>query len=89
MGSPDKDRFQAEIDEGSLVSRVARDSGEQDRLGIRLLGLSRFDLAYATAGYHTNRRWRPIDLLRTRGDSAGEGTSAEPSDRTASVERPR
>jgi alkanesulfonate monooxygenase SsuD/methylene tetrahydromethanopterin reductase-like flavin-dependent oxidoreductase (luciferase family) len=56
---PTMARFQAEVDEGSLYLGSVETVATKVASVIRLLGLSRFDLAYATGEYPTNRRWRP------------------------------
>ena len=53
------DRFQAEIAEGSLYLGSPETVANKIAWVIRLLGLSRFDLAYATGRVPQNRRWRP------------------------------
>src|ERR1700688_2540544 len=59
---PTKDRFQAEIDEGSLYLGSPETVATKIAWVIRLLGLSRFDLAYATGRVPHEQKMATIEL---------------------------
>jgi probable LLM family oxidoreductase len=59
---PTMDRFQAEIDEGSLYLGSVETVATKIAWVIRLLGLSRFDLAYATGRVPHEQKMATIDL---------------------------
>jgi hypothetical protein len=56
------DRFQAEIDEGSLYLGSPETVATKIAWVIRLLGLSRFDLAYATGRVPHEQKMATIEL---------------------------
>jgi hypothetical protein len=56
------DRFQAEIDEGSLYLGSVETVATKIAWVIRLLGLSRFDLAYATGRVPHEQKMATIEL---------------------------
>jgi hypothetical protein len=56
------DRFQAEIDEGSLYLGSVETVAAKIAWVIRLLGLSRFDLAYATGRVPHEQKMATIEL---------------------------
>jgi alkanesulfonate monooxygenase SsuD/methylene tetrahydromethanopterin reductase-like flavin-dependent oxidoreductase (luciferase family) len=81
---PTMDRFQAEIDEGSLYLGSVETVASKIAWVIRLLGLSRFDLAYATGRVPHEQKMATIELYgrevipRVRAlleDAAGEPAS--------------
>ena len=59
---PTRDRFQAEIDEGSLYLGSPETVATKIAWVIRLLGLSRFDLAYATGRVPHEQKMATIEL---------------------------
>jgi alkanesulfonate monooxygenase SsuD/methylene tetrahydromethanopterin reductase-like flavin-dependent oxidoreductase (luciferase family) len=59
---PTLDRFQAEIDEGSLFIGSVETVATKIASVIRLLGLSRFDLAYATGRVPHEQKMATIEL---------------------------
>jgi alkanesulfonate monooxygenase SsuD/methylene tetrahydromethanopterin reductase-like flavin-dependent oxidoreductase (luciferase family) len=59
---PTMDRFQAEIDEGSLYLGSVETVASKIAWVIRLLGLSRFDLAYATGRVPHEQKMATIEL---------------------------
>src|SRR5258708_7600115 len=59
---PTMDRFQAEVDEGSLYLGSVETVANKIAWVIRLLGLSRFDLAYATGRVPHEQKMATIDL---------------------------
>jgi alkanesulfonate monooxygenase SsuD/methylene tetrahydromethanopterin reductase-like flavin-dependent oxidoreductase (luciferase family) len=59
---PTMDRFQAEIDEGSLYLGSVETVANKIAWVIRLLGLSRFDLAYATGRVPHEQKMATIEL---------------------------
>src|SRR3984893_5798129 len=59
---PTRDRFQAEIDEGSLYLGSPETVASKISWVIRLLGLSRFDLAYATGRVPHEQKMATIEL---------------------------
>jgi alkanesulfonate monooxygenase SsuD/methylene tetrahydromethanopterin reductase-like flavin-dependent oxidoreductase (luciferase family) len=59
---PTKERFQAEIDEGSLYLGSVDTVADKIAWVIRLLGLSRFDLAYATGRVPHAQKMATIEL---------------------------
>jgi probable LLM family oxidoreductase len=59
---PTMDRFQAEIDEGSLYLGSLETVASKVAWVIRLLGLSRFDLAYATGRVPHEQKLATIEL---------------------------
>src|SRR5580700_6246344 len=59
---PTMDRFQAEIDEGSLYLGSVETVATKIAWVIRLLGLSRFDLAYATGRVPHEQKMATIEL---------------------------
>src|SRR6267154_2561431 len=59
---PSMDRFQAEIDEGSLYLGSPETVATKIAWVIRLLGLSRFDLAYATGRVPHEQKMATIEL---------------------------
>jgi hypothetical protein len=56
------DRFQAEIEEGSLYLGSPETVATKIAWVIRLLGLSRFDLAYATGRVPHEQKMETIEL---------------------------
>ncbi len=56
------DRFQAEVDEGSLYLGSVETVATKIAWVIRLLGLSRFDLAYATGRVPHQQKMATIEL---------------------------
>jgi hypothetical protein len=56
------DRFQAEVDEGSLYLGSVETVATKIAWVIRLLGLSRFDLAYATGRVPHEQKMATIEL---------------------------
>jgi hypothetical protein len=56
------DRFQAEIDEGSLYLGSVETVASKIAWVIQLLGLSRFDLAYATGRVPHEQKMATIEL---------------------------
>jgi probable LLM family oxidoreductase len=60
---PTMDRFQAEIDEGSLYLGSVETVASKIAWVIRLLGLSRFDLAYATGRVPHEQKMATIELF--------------------------
>ena len=62
VGTTDEERFQAEIDGGSQYLGSAETVATKVAASIRLLGLSRFDLAYATGAVPHEQRMAMIDL---------------------------
>src|SRR5260370_32486392 len=58
---PTRDRFQAEVDEGSLYPGSVETVATKIAWVIRLLGLSRFDLAYATGRVPHEQKMATID----------------------------
>jgi hypothetical protein len=56
------DRFQAEVDEGSLYLGSVETVATKIAWVIRLLGLSRFDLAYATGRVPHEQKMAIIEL---------------------------
>jgi hypothetical protein len=63
---PSMDRFRAEIDEGSLYLRSSEAVATKIAWVIRLLGLSRFDLAYVTGARSTRAEAGHHRAVRTR-----------------------
>jgi probable LLM family oxidoreductase len=59
---PTRDRFQAEVDEGSLYLGSPETVATKIAWAIRLLGLSRFDLAYATGRVPHEQKMATIEL---------------------------
>jgi alkanesulfonate monooxygenase SsuD/methylene tetrahydromethanopterin reductase-like flavin-dependent oxidoreductase (luciferase family) len=59
---PTMDRFQAEIDEGSLYLGSVETVATKIAWVIQLLGLSRFDLAYATGRVPHEQKMATIEL---------------------------
>jgi probable LLM family oxidoreductase len=59
---PTMDRFQAEVDEGSLYLGSVETVATKIAWVIRLLGLSRFDLAYATGRVPHEQKMATIEL---------------------------
>jgi alkanesulfonate monooxygenase SsuD/methylene tetrahydromethanopterin reductase-like flavin-dependent oxidoreductase (luciferase family) len=59
---PTMDRFQAEVDEGSLYLGSVETVASKIAWVIRLLGLSRFDLAYATGRVPHEQKMATIEL---------------------------
>jgi probable LLM family oxidoreductase len=59
---PNRDRFQAEVDEGSLYLGSPETVATKIAWAIRLLGLSRFDLAYATGRVPHEQKMETIEL---------------------------
>jgi probable LLM family oxidoreductase len=59
---PTMDRFQAEVDEGSLYLGSPETVATKIAWVIRLLGLRRFDLAYATGGVPHEQKMATIEL---------------------------
>src|ERR1700716_1949302 len=59
---PTMDRFQAEVDEGSLYLGSVETVANKIAWVIRLLGLSRFDLAYATGRVPHEQKMATIEL---------------------------
>jgi hypothetical protein len=59
---PTMDRFQAEVDEGSLYLGSVETVATKIAWVIRLLGLSRFDLAYATGRVPHDQKMATIEL---------------------------
>jgi probable LLM family oxidoreductase len=59
---PTRDRFQAEVDEGSLYLGSPETVATKIAWVIRLLGLSRFDLAYATGRVPHEQKLATIEL---------------------------
>ena len=59
---PTRDRFQAEIDEGSLYLGSPETVAGKIAWVIRLLGLSRFDLAYATGRMPHEQKMATIEM---------------------------
>jgi len=59
---PTMERFQAEVDEGSLYLGSAETVATKIAWVIRLLGLSRFDLAYATGRVPHEQKMATIEL---------------------------
>src|SRR2546428_13976597 len=59
---PTMDRFQAEVDEGSLYLGSVETVAGKIAWVIRLLGLSRFDLAYATGRVPHEQKMATIEL---------------------------
>jgi probable LLM family oxidoreductase len=59
---PTMARFQAEVDEGSLYLGSVETVATKIAWVIRLLGLSRFDLAYATGGVPHEQKMATIEL---------------------------
>jgi probable LLM family oxidoreductase len=59
---PTMDRFEAEIEEGSLYLGSPETVANKIAWVIRLLGLSRFDLAYATGGVPHEQKMATIEL---------------------------
>jgi hypothetical protein len=59
---PTMDRFQAEVDEGSLYLGSVETVAAKIAWVIRLLGLSRFDLAYATGRVPHEQKMATIEL---------------------------
>jgi alkanesulfonate monooxygenase SsuD/methylene tetrahydromethanopterin reductase-like flavin-dependent oxidoreductase (luciferase family) len=59
---PTMDRFQAEIDEGSVYLGSVETIANKIAWVIRLLGLSRFDLAYATGRVPHEQKMATIEL---------------------------
>ena len=59
---PTRDRFQAEVDEGSLYLGSVETVATKIAWVIRLLGLSRFDLAYATGRVPNEQKMATIEL---------------------------
>jgi hypothetical protein len=56
------ERFQAEVDEGSLYLGSVETVATKIAWVIRLLGLSRFDLAYATGRVPHDQKMATIEL---------------------------
>jgi probable LLM family oxidoreductase len=92
---PTKNRFQAEIDEGSLYLGSVETVANKIAWVIRLLGLSRFDLAYATGRVPHEQKMATIELYgrevipRVRellADTADEPASGNQSPVAASAE---
>jgi len=75
MGAPTLSTFQGEIAGGSLYVGSPETVATKLADAIRLLGLSRFDLAYAVGRVPHEQRMATIELLRARGDSAGQGVA--------------
>src|SRR6202035_5498893 len=95
---PTMDRFQAEVDEGSLYLGSVETVATKIAWVIRLLGLSRFDLAYATGGVPHQQKLATIELYgrevipRVRellADRADEPASGNQSPVAASAESSR
>src|SRR5260370_17450067 len=64
---PTRDRFQAEVDEGSLYLGSVETVATKIAWVIRLLGLSSFDLAYATAPVPHEQNITTIELYGREG----------------------
>jgi len=91
---PTMARFQAEVDEGSLYLGSVETVATKIACVIRLLGLSRFDLAYATGRVPHEQKMATIELYgrevipRVRellAESADEPASGNPSQASATV----
>jgi probable LLM family oxidoreductase len=82
---PTLDRFQAEIDEGSLYLGSPETVANKIAWVIRLLGLSRFDLAYATGRVPHEEKMATIELYGREVVPRVRELLAETSDGPASV----
>src|SRR6202521_4071265 len=81
---PTMDRFQAEIDEGSLYLGSPETVATKIAWVIRLLGLSRFDLAYATGRVPHEQKLATIELYGREVIPRVRELLAEPADDPAS-----
>ena len=82
---PTRDRFQAEIDEGSLYLGSPETVATKIAWVIRLLGLSRFDLAYATGRVPHEQKMATIELYGREVIPRVRELLAETSDRPVAV----
>jgi probable LLM family oxidoreductase len=85
---PNRDRFQAEIDEGSLYLGSPETVATKIAWVIRLLGLSRFDLAYATGSVPHEQKMATIELYGREVIPRVRALLAEPPAEPASVGTP-
>jgi len=81
---PTMDRFQAEVDEGSLYLGSVETVATKIAWVIRLLGLSRFDLAYATGRVPHEQKMATIELYGREVIPRVRELLAEPADERAS-----
>jgi len=81
---PTMDRFQAEVDEGSLYLGSVETVATKIAWVIRLLGLSRFDLAYATGRVPHEQKMATIKLYGREVIPRVRELLAEPADEPAS-----
>jgi probable LLM family oxidoreductase len=82
---PTMDRFQAEIDEGSLYLGSPETVATKIAWAIRLLGLSRFDLAYATGRVPHEQKMATIELYGREVIPRVRELLAAPADKPASA----
>jgi alkanesulfonate monooxygenase SsuD/methylene tetrahydromethanopterin reductase-like flavin-dependent oxidoreductase (luciferase family) len=82
---PTIDRFQAEVDEGSLYLGSVETVATKIAWVIRLLGLSRFDLAYATGRVPHEQKMATIELYGREVIPRVRELLAEPTGEPASV----
>src|SRR3984885_2465536 len=75
---PTRERFQAEIDEGSLYLGSPETVATKIAWVIRLLGLERFDLAYATGRVPHEQKLATIELYGREGIPRVRALLAEP-----------
>jgi probable LLM family oxidoreductase len=81
---PTTERFQAEVDEGSLYLGSVETVATKISWVIRLLGLSRFDLAYATGRVPHEQKMATIELYGREVIPRVRELLAEPADEWAS-----
>jgi probable LLM family oxidoreductase len=84
---PTMDRFQAEIDEGSLYLGSVETVATKIAWVIRLLGLSRFDLAYATGQVPHEQKMATIELYGREVIPRVRELLSDPADQPASLEQ--
>jgi hypothetical protein len=77
-------RFQAEVDEGSLYLGSVETVATKIAWVIRLLGLSRFDLAYATGRVPHEQKMATIEMYGREVIPRVRGLLAESADEPAS-----